>query len=382
MAESPEAPLERIAAMRPRLATADRLLPYLRRIDESRLYSNFGPLALEFEDRLRRHWALPEGTVVSASSGLAALVGAILGTAGRATPARPMALVPDYTFIATASAVELCGYRPALVDVRADDWQVDPVALLAHPDLERVGVVVPVAPYGRPVAAAPWLAFRERTGIPVVIDGAACFDTLRADAGATPFPLPVALSFHATKSLGTGEGGGVVCSDLDALARIGRALNFGFESVRDCRSANTNGKMSEYTAAVGLAELDGWEAKHAAFLEVASHYRAQAQARGIAGSLHLAPDIACNYALFLADDADAAKRACARLLAAGIEYRHWYGLGLHRQTYCAGFAAQPRPVTDDIAPRLIGLPMAPDLTPSAVARVLDAIAGGGTGARA
>jgi dTDP-4-amino-4,6-dideoxygalactose transaminase len=203
---------------------------------------------------------------------------------------------------------------------------------------------------------------------------------LRADAGATPFPLPVALSFHATKSLGTGEGGGVVCSDLEALARIGRALNFGFESVRDCRSANTNGKLSEYNAAVGLAELDDWEAKHAAFLAVAAHYRALAQARGLAESLHLAPDIACNYALFLAADAGAAARACARLAAANIGYRHWYGLGLHRQTYCAGFPAQPRPVTDDLAPRLVGLPMAPDLPRAAIERVLDALVDDAPGA--
>ncbi len=37
--------------------------------------------------------------------------------------------------------------------------------------------MIPVAPFGRPVPQTAWLEFRERTGIPVVIDGAATFET-------------------------------------------------------------------------------------------------------------------------------------------------------------------------------------------------------------
>jgi hypothetical protein len=43
------------------------------------------------------------------------------------------------------------------------------------------------------------------------------------------------------------------------------AANFGFHSVRDCRAPNTNGKRSEVHAALGLAELDGWEGKRDGF---------------------------------------------------------------------------------------------------------------------
>ena len=373
---APEAARVWLPAMRPRLATADRLLPYLQRIDERRIYSNFGPLALEFEDRLRAQFALPPATVVSASSGLAALVGAILGVAGRAAAARPLALVPSYTFVATASAVELCGYQATLADVDAHTWQLDPAAALAHPELERIGLVVPVAPYGRPVPQAAWLEFQQRTGIPVVIDGAACFDTLLR-GGDGLGPLPVALSFHATKSLGTGEGGAVVCTDTEALTRAGRALNFGFHSMRDCRSPNTNGKLSEYHAAVGLAELDGWDAKLAAFARVAADYRSGLHEAGLDRFLVASPDIAANYVLFAAADIRHAQRACERLEADSIEFRFWYGLGLHRQTYHATAPAQPLPVTEALAPRVLGLPTAPDLDPATIARVCAALRAAG-----
>ena len=73
-----------IPVLRPRLPSAEQLLPYLRRIDERRVYTSWGPLALELEERLCRRFSLPIGGVVSASSGTSALTAAILTAAGRA----------------------------------------------------------------------------------------------------------------------------------------------------------------------------------------------------------------------------------------------------------------------------------------------------------
>src|SRR5579859_6230368 len=95
-----------VPVMRPLLPSADRLLPYLRRIDETRLYSNHGPLVLELERRLARHLQLDAG-VASANSGTSALIGAILAQVGFATKTRPLALMPAFTFVATALAAEI-----------------------------------------------------------------------------------------------------------------------------------------------------------------------------------------------------------------------------------------------------------------------------------
>ena len=111
--------------LRPQLPDADRLLPYLRRIDASRTYSNWGPLAVEFEQRFAGQLHMPGIQVVSAASGTLALVGAILATAGRAPANRPLAIVPAFTFVATAVAVELTGFRPYAVDVHPLTWRID-----------------------------------------------------------------------------------------------------------------------------------------------------------------------------------------------------------------------------------------------------------------
>src|SRR5437764_1859360 len=88
-----------IPVLRPCLPSAERLLPYLRRIDATRLYTSWGPLALELEERLCRVFSLPHGGVVSASSGTSALTAAILTAAGRGAGGRRLATVPALTFL-------------------------------------------------------------------------------------------------------------------------------------------------------------------------------------------------------------------------------------------------------------------------------------------
>ena len=363
-----------VPVLRPLLPDAARVLPYLQRIDANRTYSNFGPLAVELEQRLATLLGLPEGGVATAGSGLSAIVGAILAVAGRADAARPLALVPAYTFVATAVAVEQCGYAPHLADIDPATWLLDPQALLDHPQIERIGLVVPVATLGRAVPQAPWQDFSVRTGIPIVIDGAASIEAIQADPPRYLGSVPVALSFHATKGFGTGEGGAVVGTDVDQVARALRALNFGFYGSRDSRSASTNGKMSEYHAAVGLAELDGWADKQRAMRRVGESYQRAFAARALAARLHPSPELGAGQALFLADDAAQAARITAAFTADDIGFRLWYGLGLHHQTYYRDLPRDALTGTDDLAPRLIGLPFAPDLADAQIARVVDAVA--------
>ena len=109
--------------------------------------------------------------------------------------------MPAATFVATAVAAELCGYQPYLADINADTWmlEADGPVLRDHPALAKIGVVIPVAPFGRPIPQLPWQAFRDQTGISVIIDGAAMFDVGKAPLEQFFGAVPVVLSLHATK---------------------------------------------------------------------------------------------------------------------------------------------------------------------------------------
>lgn len=366
-----------IPVLRPHLPSAERLLPYIKRIDGSRIYSNWGPLVTEFEARLARFIGQPPGGVISASSGTAALVGGILAAGGRAAERRPVAVIPALSFVATVSAVEQCGYQAFLADVDADTWMLDPQRVPRVIDLDRVGLVVPVAPFGRPVPQGPWREFSERTGIPVVIDGAASFEGVSTSPGRFTGPVPVAISFHATKSFATGEGGCVVVRDVELAQRVVRALNFGFYEARDSTMASINGKLSEYGAAVGLAELDGWAEKSRAIRDVTAAYDSRIAGTGLSERLVSAPDIASCYVLFRCRSLAEAAGVRSSLSAARIDYRLWYGAGLHFQARLGALDREEAlPVTEELARLLLGLPMAPDLPEPSIGAIVEGLEAG------
>jgi dTDP-4-amino-4,6-dideoxygalactose transaminase len=363
-------PIPVYAASLPRAAA---LIPYLERIDAAGRYSNRGPLVQAFEARLCDTLGVAGGGVATTSSGTAAIQAAILAAAGRAASARPIALVPGYTFAATAHAAEACGYRVVFADVEPDSWVLSAARLRAHPDLARTGLVLPVAAYGRPHGQDEWAAFGAATGIPVVIDGASSFEAIRRNPAALIGSVPVAISLHATKTFSAAEGGAVVWTDAEGLARVKQLCNFGFLGLREVGLPGFNGKLSEYHAAVGLASLDGVDAIETE-REARSRRFIRAAARaGLSDAIVLWPAIASHYALWQAPTLRAAALGCAALTAAGIEWRRWYGAGLHLEPYFAQAGRPQLPVTEDIAARLIGIPYFAHIEDSAIERILSAL---------
>ncbi len=309
--------------------------------------------------------------VALANSGTSAIVGAVLAVAGRAPAERPICLMPAYTFIGTVSAVEQCGYTPHFVDVDEATWMACPSALADHPLLASAGLVLVVSAFGRTVEQAPWEAFREATGVPVVIDGAAMIEALMRDPGACIGEVPVALSFHATKPFSTGEGGAVVCASEAVWTAAMQSLNFGYDIDRASKRPSINGKMSEYHAAVGGAELDGWDVKLGRFHEAARRLRARMAGDG----LWTAPVIGANYALFLGETPEVAERGCEALSANRIGWRRWYGLGGHSHPYTARYGRDRLDVTEHLVRTTVGLPMSVDLSEDDAGRIGAALSG-------
>jgi dTDP-4-amino-4,6-dideoxygalactose transaminase len=255
-----------IPIMRPKLPSADRLAPYLKTIDASRLYSNFGPLVLSLEDRLADHYGLNQGTVATVAN---ATLGLTIALAVQQPPPGTLCAIPAWTFVASAHAAVTAGLVPYFVDVDPETWTLDPNRLFA--ELSRapapVGAVMPVMPFGLPLDMSAWEAFRSRTGIAVVIDAAAGFDSL------VPSAVPSVVSLHATKVLGAGEGGFVISTDPAIRHAVRTRANFGFDGSRQAQAQAFNAKLSEYHAAVGHASLDEWDQARTEWSNAAKAYR-------------------------------------------------------------------------------------------------------------
>jgi dTDP-4-amino-4,6-dideoxygalactose transaminase len=349
---------------KPRLPLANEILPYLRRIDQSRWYSNSGPLIQEFEARLATHAG--QGAVAAVAN---ATVGLTLALLTYDLPLGSLCMVPAWTFAATGHAIQLAGLVPWIVDADAASWALEPVAarklLREAPGL--VSAVIPVSPFGQPIDFAGWSSFRDATGLAVVIDAAAMFDTIRAQS------VPAVVSLHATKVLGVGEGGFVVGTDAAFIQELQKRANFGFWGSREATVRSFNGKLSEYAAAVGLAALDTWDATRADFARVAAAYgeafRGESKVMIQEGFGRRWVSSTVVIAL-----AQAGAESVGRELAAnGIGTRRWWGGGLHRH---AAFEKLPRGRTenaDELAESVIGLPCWRDLPNDEVRKVSDIV---------
>ncbi len=371
---SKEKPSPRVPVARPQLPDCRSLIPYLQLIDENRIYSNFGPLQSQLAQRLQAQILRHDGHVLTCSSGTSALIAAISAVQTRWAVQGPLCLLPGHSFVATAAAAEFCGFRNVFVDVDPQTWSLDPVALQNHPKIDQAGLVLVVAPYGRAIDMRTWQAFQDTTGVPVVIDIAAGFETFANHKADLPETIPIMMSLHATKSFSSGEGGLVLTRDLEILAHATCSINHGFLGSRHAKIRGQNGKMSEYHAAVGLAELDGWQEKTARMQKVSDGYRRVWKSAGIPGKLWSAPNVSGCYILLEAVSKQQALDCLVALDRSGIDARFWYGQGLHKErAFRHGDAPQVLPITEDLCARIIGLPCFVDMGANDIARVIEAI---------
>ena len=352
----------RIPVAKPRLPGCEEISPYLRRIDQSGWYSNGGPLVQELEDRLAEHaggGAARVATVTNATIGLA------LALLSYDPPPGSLCVVPAWTFAATAHAVLLAGLIPWIVDVDETTWALEPSPMrkLLGSAPGTVAAIIPVSPFGAPLDSAAWEAFRDETGVAVVIDAAATFDTIRASH------VPAVVSLHATKVLGIGEGGFIVSMDDRFIEEVQKRANFGFWNSREATARSLNGKLSEYAAAVGLAALDAWPEIRRDFERVARAYRASLSHQH---TVRLQPGVGDDWvtSTTVVATPEGQAEAVARALAEKqIGSRRWWGGGLHRHQ---AFSHLPRHHTahsDFLVDSTIGLPCWRDLSNDEIARI-------------
>ena len=351
-----------VPVAKPRLPLADEILPYLRRIDQSRWYSNGGPLVEEFEARLAAHAG---GGIVATVAN--ATVGLALALLTYDVPPGSLCMVPAWTFAATGHAIQLAGLVPWIVDVDPASWALEPLAarrFLRHAP-GPVSAVIAVSPFGDSLDLAAWSLFREETRLAVVLDAAAMFDTIRASS------VPAVVSLHATKVLGVGEGGFVTSTDASFIQELQKRANFGFWNSREATVRSMNGKMSEYGAAVGLAALDTWDTTRADFARVAAAYVGAFSENPRAMIQEGFGERWVSSTVIVAFEKAGAEAVNRKLAAHRIGTRRWWGGGLHRHLAFQEFPRGQTGNTDSLARNVIGLPCWRDLPNEKIVEICD-----------
>jgi dTDP-4-amino-4,6-dideoxygalactose transaminase len=354
-----------VPVARPNLPAAEALLPYLRRLDEARWYSNFGPLLLEMEDRLAARF----GQDVRVITGVNATQVLTLTLKAMNLAPGSLCMVPAWTFVATAHAVIAAGLVPFFVDVDPVTWMLDPgavgEALARAPG--PVSAVIPVSAFGAMPDLAAWRSFREATGVAVLVDAAAAFDA------ADDARLPLVVSLHATKVLGIGEGGYLATTDQGLADRVRQLTTYGFRGTRESHLPATNAKLSEYAAVVGHAALDAWPLDRLRYLRASQLLRiALTGLPQVSFQAGWGSDWVTSVCVVRLPDG-AAQHAEQVLTEAGVDTRRWWGDGCHLSPAFAACPSDAVPVTDRLAGSTLGIPFAIDLDAGACGRIAAAL---------
>jgi dTDP-4-amino-4,6-dideoxygalactose transaminase len=202
-----------------------------------------------------------------------------------------------------------------------------------------------------------------------VIDAAAAFDS------AQPGLVPAVVSLHATKVLGAGEGGFVMSRDRQIAIDIQRRANFGFYGAREARVPATNAKMSEYSAAVGLASLDCWPETRAQWMTTASTYRKTLAANPEITVMPGLDGVASStFVVQVGSSLGGVGSLAMDLARLGIATRRWWGSGLHEELAFISYGRDSLPVASVLGRQTVGLPCSRDLSRRDIVDVCTAIA--------
>lgn len=339
----------------PDMPTADELLPYLRKIDETKIYSNRGPLVRELEDRLGFQIGADAVTVSNATIGLETVIRALR------LPRGSNILVPALTFVASAQAIWNTHMRPVFCDVDPNTWQMTPETALAGEGGAGFRAAMPVATFGDEVPTQPWAAFSDAHLVPVVIDAAGAI--LSQPVSRHP-RLTTVFSLHATKAIGAGEGGAVAAFDNYILERVRSMSSFGHWG--------TNAKMSEYSAAVALASISRIPSKLGRMASIAARYAERLPAMGC--TMPRPPRAEATLLCVCLPDNVTAALIGGVLTQAGIMSKQWYRpFPDELQQFSGCQRAYALPVTERLRTQVIGLPYHSSLTVDDVDTVCDCI---------
>ena len=238
-----------------------------------RNFLNDGPLTREFEARIAARVGVAHGIAVTSGTAAITLALMALGIA----PGDEV-IVPDLTFIATANAARLAGAAVVLVDVDPQRLTLSPRAVEAA-ITPRTRAIVPVDVNGR---GADYVALericRER-GLVMVCDAAEAFGSRYGGRPLGSYGDAACFSFSPNKTLTTGQGGMIVTGSAEVADRLyelkdqgRRVRGSGGDDLHPVMGFNF--KFTDLQAAVGLAQLDAFDAKLAHARQRDAWYRA------------------------------------------------------------------------------------------------------------
>lgn len=364
---------EKLHVGRPNIGDRAKLMLRINDLLDRRWLTNDGPFVQELESKIAAYLNVKHCIAIcNATIGLEIAI--------RALDLSGEVIVPSFTFIATAHALQWHKIVPVFCDIDPITMTLDPerVEELITP---RTTGIMGVHLWGQPCDVVKLEEIAERHNLRLFYDSAHAFGCSYRGKMIGNFGDAEVFSFHATKFFNTFEGGAVTTNDDDLAARIRLMRNFGFSGYDNVVSLGTNGKMSEISAAMGLTGLESLEEFIRTNFEHYQHY--QRELEHVPGLRVVTYDQAnkSNYQ-YIVLEIDASVTGLGRddllsvLWAENVMARRYFYPGCHRmEPYRSLYPWSSKwlPVTEQKADRTIALPTGTAVTAEDISTICQII---------
>ncbi len=240
-----------IFVTQPDLPDLEEFIISLKKIWNSKWLTNNGEFHQEFEKELAEYLGVKYVSLFA--NGTLALVSAlqVLRISGEV-------ITTPYSFVATTHALWWNGITPVFVDIEPETCNIDYKKIEAA-ITPKTTAILPVHVYGNPCEVSEIEKIADIYGLKVIYDAAHAFGVKIDNNSISNYGDLSILSFHATKSFNTIEGGAIISHDEKTKKRIDYLKNFGFADEVTVVAPGINAKMNELQAAYGLLQLKAFD---------------------------------------------------------------------------------------------------------------------------
>jgi UDP-2-acetamido-2-deoxy-ribo-hexuluronate aminotransferase len=327
-----------------------------------------GPEVQELEERLAMYTGSKH--CISVASGTEALLITLMAVGIK--PGDEVITTP-FTFVATAEVIVLLGATPIFVDVEPDTCNID-VRLIESKITSRTKAIMPVSLYGQPADMDEINVIAARHGnIPVIEDAAQSFGAQYKSRRSGNLSAIGCTSFFPSKPLGCYGDGGAIFTNDDELARVCREIRVHGQTKRYVHTrVGVGGRMDTLQCAIVLAKLGRFDWEIERRLAIGVEYNRLCDEAGIS-RVAQRPDrssVFAQYTIFL-DDREHTQE---RLKQQGIPTAVHYPVPLNEQPgYKHLCCPDCTPIAQQLARRVMSLPMSPDLSAEDKLKIISAL---------
>jgi perosamine synthetase len=330
-----------------------------------------GEKVAEFEQKFAGYCGTAHAVAIN--NGTAALHAALL--AAGIGPGDEV-IVPAFSFIATATAVSMCGAKPVFADVDEQTFNIRPEQVNDR-ITPKTKAVIGVHLFGQPFDITPVQEICDAHNLKLIEDAAQAHGAQYHGVKVGNFGRFGCFSFYATKNMITGEGGMVTTNDKPSADKLRLIINHGQSEKYLHTELGYNYRMTDIAAAIGIVQLKKLDKFNQRRIKNADYYTANLTAKGL-----VKPKVAegvqhvfHQYVIRLTEEFPLSRTAFMdHLKVKGIGSAVHYPIPIHRQPLYAPVAdPDPCPVASRLAGSVLSLPVHPSLDTKDLAYICETI---------